>query len=54
LRKERAYWVNVFDSAPVREKEHPHDIVARNFARIEVDRLDKDLQSLEESLLDKE
>jgi hypothetical protein len=41
--EERAYWIKIFDSAPVREEEHPHDIVARNFARIEIERWSKKL-----------
>jgi hypothetical protein len=43
----REYWIKVFDSAPVREKEHPHDIVAREFARIEVKRLTDLITSLQ-------
>jgi hypothetical protein len=40
IQNEIKYWKGVFDAAPVRETEHPHDTVARNFARIEIERLE--------------
>lgn len=40
LKKERAYWINIFDSKPEREREFPCDNCTQKIARIEIDRVD--------------
>lgn len=54
LKRERDYWVKIFDSKPDRNKELIYDTVAQNFARIEIERKEEEISQAEQLLGNKE
>lgn len=47
LEKERDYWKDVFDKRPT-NRDLESDIIAQNFARIEIERLESKIENLNE------
>lgn len=43
IREEIAYWIDVFDNRP-KDRDLESDIIAQNFARIEIERLENKLK----------
>ena len=46
LEDDIAYWKNIFDNPPKREKEYPCDNCTMKICRIEIERLEAELQAL--------
>lgn len=46
LKLERKYWVDIFDNKPYRYRLVESDNWTMNIARIEIDRIDKELENL--------